>query len=74
MMIFGSPARVLFYSRSSKSFFNTFALYADQELSSLQHKFVVMTPLGEQIIRTSMFRGCEVFIERVMLKANLILL
>ena len=31
-----------------------------------------MTPLGEQIIRTFVFRGCEILVERVVLKKNLI--
>ena len=75
MTVFGSLARVLFYSGSSKSFVNTlFALHADRELSPLKHKLVVMTSLEEQIIRTYVFRGCEVLIERVVLKENLILL
>ena len=39
-----------------------------------KHKLVVMTHLGEQIICTTIFRGCEVLIEGVMLKVNLILL
>ena len=48
MIVFGSSARVLFYSRSSKSFFNTsFALHVDRELSPLKHKLVVITLLGE---------------------------
>ena len=73
MTVFGSLARVLFYSGSSKSFVNTlFALHADRELSPLKHKLVVMTSLEEQIIRTYVFRGCEVLIEGVVLKANLI--
>ena len=31
-----------------------------------------MTPLGERIVKTSVFRGCEVMIEGFVLKANLI--
>ena len=66
---------LIFYSRSSKSFVSiSFALHANQELSQLKHKLVVVIPLGEQIIRTFMLRGCEVFIEGVVLKENLILL
>ena len=73
MIVFGSPAHVLFYSRSSKSFVITsFALHVDQELSLLKHKLVIVTPLGEQIIRTSVFRGYAVLIEGVILKTNLI--
>ena len=37
-----------------------------------KHKFVVMTFLGGQIIRTFVFRDCEVLIEGVVLKENLI--
>ena len=33
---------------------------------------VVTTPLGEQILRTSVFKGCEILVECVVLKANLI--
>ena len=73
MTVFGSPTHVLFDSGSSKSFVNTsFTLHADRELSPLIHKLVVVTPLGEQIIHTSIFRGCEILIESVVLKANLI--
>ena len=35
---------------------------------------VVTTPLGEQIFRTSIFKGCEILIKGVVLKANLITL
>ena len=49
-----------------------FALYANRELTPLKSKLVVTTPLGERIIRTSVFRGCEVVIEGFVLKANLI--
>ena len=31
-----------------------------------------MTPLGEKIVRTSVFKGCEVVVERIVLKTNLI--
>ena len=73
MTVFGSPVRVLFYSGSNKSFVSTsFALHADRELSSMKHKLVVVTLMSEQIIRTFIFKGCEVLIEGVMLKANLI--
>ena len=73
MIVFGSPAFVLFYSRSSKSFVSTsFALHVDRELSPIKHKLVVVTLMREQIIRTFIFKGCEVLIEGVMLKANLI--
>ena len=48
MIVFNTPVRVFFYSKSSRSFvISTFVLHADWELSSLKHKLVVMTPLGE---------------------------
>ena len=48
MIVFGTHVRVLFYYGSSRSFVSSsFALYADQKLSSLKHKLVVTTPLGE---------------------------
>ena len=37
-----------------------------------KHKLVVMTHVKEQIICTTVFRSCEVLIEGVMLKVNLI--
>ena len=47
MVVLASLARVLFDSRSSRSFVNTtFALHVDRELSPLKPKLVVMTPLG----------------------------
>ena len=49
-----------------------FALHADRELSPLKHKLVVTTPLGEQILYNSIFKGCEILIDGVVLKANLI--
>ena len=62
-----------FDSRSSKSFISSsFALHADRELSPLKNKLVVTTPLGEQILYISIFKGCEILIEGVVLKANLI--
>ena len=60
---------------SSRSFVSSsFALHADRDLSFFKSKLVVTTPLGEQILRTSVFKGCEILVEGVVLKANLILL
>ena len=73
IIIFGTPTRVLFDSRSNRSFVSTsFALHTDQELASLKNKFVVTKPLGEQNVRTLVFKGCEILVESVVLKANLI--
>ena len=75
MFVFSTPIQVFFDSGSSKSFVSTaFALHADWELALLKNKLVVTTPLGEQILRTSVFKGCEILVEGVVLKANLILL
>ena len=72
--VFGEPARVLFNSGASRSFISTsFALHANRELTPLKNKLIVTTPLGERVVRTSMFRGCEVVIEGFVLRANLIL-
>ena len=73
VIIFSIPARILFDTGSSRSFVNTtFALHANRKLVPLKNKLVVNTPLGEQILRTSVFKGCEVVVEGVVLKANLI--
>ena len=73
--VFGEPARVLFDFGASRSFISTsFALHANRELTPLKNKLIVTTPLGESIVRTSVFRGCEVIVEGIVLKANLILL
>ena len=42
MFVFSTPARVLFYSRSSSFVSSSFALHVDRELSSLKNKLVVM--------------------------------
>ena len=47
-------------------------MHADRGLAHLKNKLVVTTSLGEQILRTSIFKGCEILIEDVVLKANLI--
>ena len=62
-----------FYSRSDKLFVSSlFALHADGELLRLKNKLVVTTPLREQILCTSVFKRCEILVEDVVLKANLI--
>ena len=58
---------------SNRSYLSSsFALHADQELSLFKSKLVVTTPLEEQIFNTSIFKGCEILVEGVVLKANLI--
>ena len=62
-----------FYFEASRSFISTsFALYANRELTPLKNKLVVTTPLGDRILRTYLFKGCEVVIEGFVLKANII--
>ena len=71
--VFGEPTRVLFDSGASRSFISTsFALHANQELTPLKNKLIVTTLLGEIKLRTSVFKGCEVVVEGMVLKANLI--
>ena len=73
MFVFGTPARVLFYSGSNRLFVSSsFALHIDWELSLLKNKLVVTTPLEEQILCTSIFKGCEIVVESLELKTNLI--
>ena len=69
------PARVFFFfdSGSSRSFVHlSFVLHTDRELSPLKNKLVVTTPLGEQILRSLIFKGCEILVKGIVLKANLI--
>ena len=47
-------------------------MHANRELVLLKNKLVVNTPLREQILRTSVFKGCEILVDGVVLKANLI--
>ena len=73
MTIFDTHTLVLFDFGTSKSFVSSsFALHTDWELSPLKNKLAVITPLGEHILRTSVFKGCEVLVKGVVLKANLI--
>ena len=75
MIVFDTPTRILFDTGSSRSFISTtFALHANRELVSLKNKLIVNTPLGEQILHTSIFKGCEIVVRRIVLKANFILL
>ena len=63
----------MFDSGTSRSFISTsFALHANGELTPLKNKLVVTTALGERMLKTSVFRGCEVVVEGIVLKANLI--
>ena len=73
MFVFGTFARVLFNFRSNRFLVSTaFALHVNRELTSLKNKLVVTTPLGEQILCTSVFKGCEIVVEGVVLKTNII--
>ena len=71
--IFGESTWVLFDSGASRSFISTsFALHVNQKLTPLKNKLIIITPLVERILRTSVFKGCEVVVEGMVLKANLI--
>ena len=73
MFVFGTPTHVLFYFGSCRSFVSSlFALHADRDLSPLKNKLVVTTPLGEQILCTLVFKGCEILVKGVVLRANII--
>ena len=64
MLFFSTPAQALFDSGSSRSFVSiAFALHVDRQLAPLK---------GEQILRASVFKGCEILVEGIVLKANLI--
>ena len=56
IIVFGKLARVLFNSGACQSFISiSVALHADRKLISLKSRLVVTTPLGERILRTSLF-------------------
>ena len=60
---------------SNRSFVSTaFALHENRELVLLKNKLIVNTLLEEQILRTSIFKGCKIVVKGIVLKANLILL
>ena len=73
IFVFGEPTRILFDFGANRSFINTsFALHANRELTPLKSKLIVTTPLRERILKISVFKGCEVVVEGIVLKANLI--
>ena len=73
MCVFGTLARVLFDFWSSRSFVSySFALHVDQEFAPLRNKLVVMRPLREQILHNTILKGCEILVDGVVFKANLI--
>ena len=70
IFVFGEPARVLFDFGASRSFINTsFALHANRELTLFKSKLIVTTPLGKRILRTTVFKRCEVVIEKDCVKS-----
>ena len=44
-------------------------MLTERELTPLKTLLIVTTPLGERILRTSVFKGCEVVVEGIVLKA-----
>ena len=64
MTVFDTPARILLDTRSNRSFVSTtFALHTNRELVPLKNMLIVNTPLGEQILHTSVFKGYEIVVE-----------
>ena len=64
MIVFDTPARVLFDTGSSRSFVSiTFTLHANREMVPLKNRLIINTPPGEQIIRTSIFNGAKLLYE-----------
>ena len=47
-------------------------MHANRELVPLKNKLIVNTPLGEQILRILVFKGCEIVVGGLVLKVNLI--
>ena len=73
IFVFGTPAWVLLELGSSRSFVSSaFAFHANRELAPLKNKLIVTTPLGEHIFWNSVFKGCEILVDGVVLEANLI--
>ena len=42
------------------------------DMTPLKNKLIIKTPLGERMVRTSVFKRCEVVVEGMVLKDNLI--
>ena len=63
MFVFGTPTRVLFYFVSNRSFVSSsFALHDNRDLTPLKNKLVATKLLGEHILQTSVFKGCEILV------------
>ncbi|OMO68118.1 Retrotransposon gag protein [Corchorus olitorius] len=73
MSIFQHDLYVLIDSGAEMSFINTkFSQYSDKNLSPLKPEIVVHTPLGEEIVKNTMYKGCSVMIGEKEFMANLI--
>ena len=73
MKIFGVDARLLIDTGSNNSFASTeFAKHSNRPLTPLEEELLVITPLGERLYRSTVFKACEVGVERGILEADLI--
>ena len=64
MLVLGTPAQVLFDSRSSKFFVSSaFSLHVDRELAPLKNKLVVTTLSREKILWNFVLKGCEILVD-----------
>ncbi|XP_039117955.1 uncharacterized protein LOC120253788 [Dioscorea cayenensis subsp. rotundata] len=73
LSIFQHNAFALIDSGSERSFVSTtFACHANSDPSPLGGELVIQTPLGEEVVRSLVYRECPVLINGVVLKADLI--
>ena len=73
MKIFDVDAHVLIDTGSNHSFVSSgFARHSDKPLVPLVEELLVITPLGEHLIKETVYKSCEVKIGKVTLEADLI--
>ncbi|XP_039146814.1 uncharacterized protein LOC120284058 [Dioscorea cayenensis subsp. rotundata] len=73
LSIFQHNAYALIDFGSERSFVSTtFACHADSPPSPLESELVIQTPLGEEVVRSLVYRECHVLVSGVVLKADLI--
>ena len=72
-MIFDHPAYVLIDPGSDRSFISiAFARHADRDLVPLEPELIVHTPLGQRLLRNTVYSRCEVWIGDAALEVDLI--
>ncbi|WRX24310.1 Reverse transcriptase domain - like 10 [Theobroma cacao] len=73
MSLFDKDAYVLIDSSSDRSYVSiAFASIADRNLSPLEEKIVIHTPLGEKLVRNSCYRDCGVMVGEEEFRGDLI--